>query len=96
MTRWTQYHRQIAKSIVILEIYEARLSFLFGLSSVSSTRQGAVMVASYTLNLLETYFKPATLLERRYSTKNSHNTENFTPYSFRIVCGFLNVTHWTF
>ena len=21
---------------------------------------------------------------------------NFTPYSFRIVCGFLNVPHWTY
>ena len=27
--------------------------------------------------------------------KGSHNTGNFMPYSFRIVCGFFNVPHWT-
>ena len=27
--------------------------------------------------------------------KDSHNTGNFMPYSFRIVCGFFNVPHWT-
>ena len=26
-------------------------------------------------------------------TKDSHNTRNFMPYSFRIVCGFFNVPH---
>ena len=26
-------------------------------------------------------------------TKDSHNTRNFTPYSFRTVCGFFNVPH---
>ena len=26
-----------------------------------------------------------------YFTEDSHNTGNFIPYSFRIVCGFLNV-----
>ena len=28
-------------------------------------------------------------------TKDSHNTGNFMPYSFRIVCGFFNVPHCT-
>ena len=49
-----------------------------------------------TLSLIETYAKPATLLERWYNTEDNHNTGNFTPYSFRIVCGFFNVPHWTF
>ena len=30
------------------------------------------------------------------STKDSHNTANFAHYSFRLVCGFFNVPHWTF
>ena len=29
-------------------------------------------------------------------TKDSHNTGNFTPYSFRIMCEFFNVPHWTY
>ena len=29
-------------------------------------------------------------------TKDSHNTGNFMPCSFRMVCGFFNVPHWTF
>ena len=29
-------------------------------------------------------------------TKDSHNTWNFMPCSFRIVCGFFNVTQWTY
>ena len=28
-----------------------------------------------------------------HNTKDSHNTGNFTPYSFRIVFGFFNVPH---
>lgn len=28
-------------------------------------------------------------------TKDSHNAGNFMPYSFRMVCGFFNVPHWT-
>ena len=28
-------------------------------------------------------------------TKDSHNTGNYMPYSFRIVCGFFNVPHCT-
>ena len=28
------------------------------------------------------------------NTKDSHNTGNFTPYSFRIVFGFFNVPHY--
>ena len=49
-------------------------------------------------SLLETYRKPANLLERRYSTEDSHNTGNFNPtrYSFRMVRGILSVQHWTF
>ena len=46
----------------------------------------------------ETYVKPATLLERRDNTEESHNTGNFTSFSFRIVCGFFYVPqsykHW--
>ena len=46
----------------------------------------------------ETYVKPATLLERRDNTEESHNTGNFTSFSFRIVCGFFHVPqsyeHW--
>ena len=29
-------------------------------------------------------------------TKASHNTGNFTPCSFRIVCGFFNVPQWSY
>ena len=29
-------------------------------------------------------------------TKDSHNTGNFMPYSFRIVCGFFNAPDWTY
>ena len=29
-------------------------------------------------------------------TKDSHNTGNFMPDSFRIVCGFFNVPHWSY
>ena len=29
-------------------------------------------------------------------TKDSHNTGNFMPCSFRIVCGFFNVPQWTY
>ena len=29
-------------------------------------------------------------------TKHSHNTRNFMPCSFRIVCGFFDVPHWTY
>ena len=29
-------------------------------------------------------------------TKDSHNTGNFIPCSFRIVCGFFNVPQWTY
>ena len=29
-------------------------------------------------------------------TKDSHNTGNFMPCSFRIVCGFFNVLQWTY
>ena len=28
-----------------------------------------------------------------HNTKDSHNTGNFKPYSFRIVFGFFNVPH---
>ena len=31
-----------------------------------------------------------------HNTKDSHNTGNFTPYSFRIVFGFFNVPHYYF
>ena len=31
------------------------------------------------------------LLPAHTPTKDSHNTGNFMPYSFRIVCGFFNV-----
>ena len=54
------------------------------------------MLASYTLSLLETYAILATLLERRYSTEDSHNTGSLTPYSFQIVYGFIKVPNWTF
>ena len=29
-------------------------------------------------------------------TKDSYNTGNFMPYSFRLVCGFFNVPHYTY
>ena len=29
-------------------------------------------------------------------TEDSHNTGNFIPFSYRIVCGFFKVTHWTY
>ena len=29
-------------------------------------------------------------------TKDSHNTRNFMPCSFRIVCGFFNVPQWSY
>ena len=29
-------------------------------------------------------------------TKDSHNTGNFMPCSFRIVCGFFNVPQWSY
>ena len=44
----------------------------------------AVLVVSCTLCLLETCTEPATLLERRYSTEDSHNTGKLTPYSSRL------------
>ena len=49
------------------------------------TKLFLLLVTSYTLSLLEAYAKPATLLDR-WSTEGSHNTGNFTPYSFRRYC----------
>ena len=47
-------------------------------------------VHAYTTSLFRN-IKPSFVRE-----KDSHSTENFTPYSFRIVCGFFNVLHWIF
>ena len=49
-------------------------------------------VAPYTTSLFRTSTPSRPhLLERRTAT-TQHNTGNFMPYSFRIVCAFFNVT----
>ena len=50
-------------------------------------------MASYTTSL----FRNITPSQPHFAReKDSHNTVNFTPYSFRIVCGFFNVLRWNF
>ena len=71
-------------------------------STSSSTGQGSfltcgcfffVYVASYTTSLFRNITPSRPHFARE---KDSHNTGNFTPYSFRTVCGFFNVPHWNF
>ena len=50
-------------------------------------------VASYTTSLFRNITPSRPHFARE---KDSHNTENFTPYSFWMVCGCFKVPHWNF
>ena len=72
------------------------------ISTSSSTRQGSFLTCGcfcargliyYTTSLFRNITPSRPHFARE---KDSHDTENFTPYSFRIVCGFFNVPHWNF
>jgi len=39
---------------------------------------------------------PISLFNPSHTTKDSHNTRNFIPYSSQIVCGFFNIPHWAY
>ena len=64
--------------------------------TLSSTRQSSFLTCGCfcvrSLILHKPFQNISTQLVTFATKKDSHNTGNFMPYSFRIVCGFFNVT----